>query len=142
MAAKSKRETSLDLSKKVAKVHDSFRKGLAKLTLKNKLTVSQFDALSVLENFGPVKMNKIASELMVTGANITCVIDNLEKEKLVERTFSKEDRRAILVKLTKKGNLKINSLQPKYADALTEISQKLTISEQNKLLGLMDKLTS
>ena len=35
---------------------------------------------------GSIPLKKISDELMVTGANITCVMDNLEKEDLVKKS--------------------------------------------------------
>jgi MarR family transcriptional regulator, 2-MHQ and catechol-resistance regulon repressor len=55
---------------------------------------------------------------MVTGANITCIVDNLEKEEMVQRTYSKEDQRVILAGLTKKGKEKIESILPEYEKML------------------------
>jgi MarR family 2-MHQ and catechol resistance regulon transcriptional repressor len=46
---------------------------------------------------------------LVTGANITCVVDNLEKEDLVRRVPSKKDRRIINAELTDKGKEKIEN---------------------------------
>jgi hypothetical protein len=41
--------------------------------------------------------------MMVTGGNITAIVDQLEKEKLVLRQVGATDRRSFTVKLTKAG---------------------------------------
>ncbi len=43
-------------------------------------------------------------------------MDNLEKEKLVERVPSKEDRRAILAQLTPKGKKLFDEIFVKHAE--------------------------
>ena len=63
---------------------------------------------------------------MVTGANITCVMDNLEKEGF-EANFSKEDRRVILADLTASGKTKIGSIMPKYTDNIAALTSVLVI---------------
>lgn len=77
---------------------------------------------------------------MVTGANITCIVDNLEKANLAERTHSKDDRRTIFVSLTTKGNSLTKKLIPQSADAVSDIISKLNLKEQKQLLSLLDKL--
>ena len=123
MAVKDKGQIAIDISSKIATVNDIFSKSTSKIARKHKLTLPQLDALNVVKSHGAVPLKIISQELMVTGANITCVMDNLEKESLVQRVFSKEDRRVILAELTKKGETKINKLLPLCADTLTDKKQ-------------------
>jgi len=44
------------------------------------LTLLQFISLEILYRKGQVPLKTIATENMVTEANITCVVDNLEKD--------------------------------------------------------------
>jgi len=85
-------------------------------------------------------LRRVSEELFVTGANITCVVDNLEKEDLVERIFSKEDRRVILANLTPKGKDKIKKIFPEYLTTLKDISDKLSENEQKQLVKLLSKI--
>lgn len=66
------------------------------------LTLPQFEVLNIV-NEEPMSMKKIGNKLNVTGANITCIVDNLERNNLVRRIFNKEDRRVIIIELTDKG---------------------------------------
>lgn len=77
---------------------------------------------------------------MVTGANITCVVDNLEKENLVKRIHSKEDRRVILAELTSQGKAKLEQIMPQYVDNMSTVINPLSEGEQKQLLSLLDKL--
>ncbi|KAF2955544.1 MarR family transcriptional regulator [Marinitoga sp. 38H-ov] len=52
---------------------------------------------------GPQKMTSLADHFSTTKSNITNIIDNLENNNYVKRIRSTEDRRIILIKLTKKG---------------------------------------
>jgi MarR family 2-MHQ and catechol resistance regulon transcriptional repressor len=71
---------------------------------------------------------------------MTCVVDNLEKEGLVERIHSKIDRRAINVQLTQKGKNLIDGIFVQHADYVTQIASVLTESEQEELSSLLKKL--
>ncbi|MFA3783768.1 MarR family winged helix-turn-helix transcriptional regulator [Melioribacteraceae bacterium 4301-Me] len=134
-------QLTVDLLDKLSKAYDKFRKVQIKQMYKEKLTAPQFQVLEVLSKTGPVPLKKISEELMVTGANITCVMDNLEKEGLVERIHSKEDRRVILADLTEKGKAKINSIMPTYLENISAITNALSEQEHKELINLLAKLS-
>ena len=48
-------------------------------------------------------MNELSRLLMVTGGNVTAIVDQLEKEGLVERLDEPADRRAFRIRLTRAG---------------------------------------
>jgi len=104
------------------------------------LTPPQFSVIESLGHLGPMLMGKLCSKLLVTGGNITVVIDNLEKEGLVERIPSKEDRRAIMVQLTRKGQSLFDKIFIKHAHYVEKAMSVLTQEEQVQLSGLLKKL--
>ncbi len=135
-----KQQMTVELLEKLSKAYDKFRKAQVKQMYGEKLTAPQFQVLEVLSKTGPIPLKRISEELMVTGANITCVVDNLEKEELVERIHSKEDRRVILADLTEKGKTKINSIMPSYLINISSITSVLSDQEHKDLTGLLAKL--
>jgi len=135
-----KKLTSLELWEKLSKVNDKIRKVQARQMFEEKLTAPQFGVLEILYKRGPLPLKKISDEMMVTGANITCVVDNLEKENLVKRVPSKEDRRVIHAELTPDGKNKIDSIYPSYTKNIAEIFSSLSASEQKELLKLLSKI--
>lgn len=135
-----KSQLALDMWNRLSKAYDSVRKSHVKQMSANKLTAPQFHVLEVLKDQGPMPLKRISEELMVTGANITCVVDNLEKEDLVVRVPSKEDRRIINAELTPKGREKMQELFPKYVDNMSDIANKLSEGEQNDIIRLLEKL--
>ncbi|HET55762.1 MAG TPA: MarR family transcriptional regulator [Ignavibacteria bacterium] len=137
---KARTDLALDLWTRLSKAHDKVRKEQMKQMAQEKLTAPQFNVLEVLARRGPIPLKRISEELMVTGANITCVVDNLEKEDLVLRVHSKEDRRVINAELTEKGRTKINAILPEYARQMAELTSVLSESEQRQLASLLEKL--
>jgi len=93
-----------------------------------------------LQKSGPIPLKRISEELLVTGANITCVVDNLEKEDLVRRVPSKKDRRIINAELTDKGKEKIERLFPEFTSGLSESMKGLTEGEKRNLIELLEKI--
>ena len=137
--ASEKKQMALDLWEKLSKAYDKYKKIQAKQMFTENLTAPQFGVLEILLKTGPVPLKKLSEEMMVTGANITCVMDNLEKEGFVKRIFSKEDRRVILADLTASGRTKIGSIMPKYTDNIAALTSVLNDHEQKELAKLLNK---
>jgi MarR family 2-MHQ and catechol resistance regulon transcriptional repressor len=138
--ANEKNKIALEIWEKLSKAHDKVRKVQSKQMFGEKLTSPQFGVLEILLKTGPVPLKRISEEMMVTGANITCVVDNLEKEGFVRRIHSKEDRRVILAELTATGKTKIDSVMPQYIENMSTLTSILTEHEQKELTKLLGKL--
>jgi len=130
----------LKLWNKISATYVSLEKKQSRLLANYKLTSPQFHVLETLKNYGPLPLNKISEKLMVTGANITCVIDNLEKANLVKRVHSKKDRRVITAELTEIGKQQIKKVFPEYLSQLGEMIKSLTDNEKKQLIRLTKKL--
>jgi len=140
MSKKSKSELVSDLQSLVAKSNDTLKRVHSAQLSAQKLTSPQFGVLDVLQKNGSVPLKKIGDELLVTGANITCVVDNLEKQALVKRVPSKTDRRVINAELTTKGKQKLTKIYPEHIKSMNEFSKRFTDNEVKQLTGLLEKL--
>jgi len=67
------------------------------------LTPSQFEILTVLSEEGEIPLNRLSERLCCACSNVTGIVDRLERDGLVKRERSQEDRRVILLGLTDKG---------------------------------------
>ena len=104
------------------------------------LTQPQFSVIEALGHLGPMKMGSFCSKMLTSGGNITVVIDNLEKEGLVERIPFPKDRRATTVRLTSKGEKLFNDIFSKHAQFVTKVASVLDEEEQIQLSALLKKL--
>lgn len=104
------------------------------------LTTSQFGAIECLGHLGPMPMGTLGKKMLVTGGNMTCVVDNLERDGLVKRMPGKSDRRSIDVHLTSKGKKLFDDIFSKHAKRITKSVSVLTESEQAQLAALLKKL--
>ncbi|MBN1300813.1 MAG: MarR family transcriptional regulator [Melioribacteraceae bacterium] len=134
--------TVLEVWDKLNHAFDSVKKAHSRQMYTHNLTAPQFHVLEVLMKTGPIPLKRISEELLVTGANITCVVDNLEKEELVKRVPSKKDRRIINAELTEKGKEKIDKLFPEYISGLSDSMKDLTEDEKRELVRLLEKISS
>lgn len=108
----------------------------------SRLTESQLNVLELLLHVGPLSQKEIAKNLLVTGGNITMVVDNLQKRNLVERKRWPQDRRVIHVELTREGRSAIESYFPHHVQKVEKALNCLDQDEKEQLIALCDKLRS
>jgi MarR family 2-MHQ and catechol resistance regulon transcriptional repressor len=135
-----KAESALGLWVKLARAYHTFARHTAADIRASGLTQPQFGALESLGHLGPMQIGELCRKQLVSGGNMTVVVDNLEKDGLVERVPHAEDRRAIIVRLTAKGKKVFEDSFPKHAQYVTKIASVLTEEEQAELSQLLKKL--
>ena len=104
-------------------------------------TLPRFDLMAQLDRHPEgLKMNALSRMLMVTGGNVTGVVDQLEKEGLVERLDAPDDRRAFRIRLTKAGERAFAEMARAHEEWIVELLAGLTKKEHEELLRLLAKL--
>jgi DNA-binding MarR family transcriptional regulator len=104
-------------------------------------TLPRFDLMSQLERHRDgLKMNELSRLLMVTGGNITAIVDQLETEGLVERLDHAEDRRAFRIRLTRAGERSFAEMARAHEEWVVELLAGLSRREQDDLLKLLAKV--
>jgi len=104
-------------------------------------TLPRFDLMSQLERHpGGLKMNELSRLLMVTGGNVTAIVDQLEKEGLVERLDEPADRRAFRIRLTRSGERTFAEAARAHEEWVVELLAGLSRREHEELLKLLAKV--
>ncbi len=135
-----KGDLALSLWVKLARASDTIAILSARDIATYNLTVPQFGVIESLGHLGPMTVGKICSKKLMTGGNMTVVVDNLEKEKYIERVANPDDRRSTVIKLTHKGEKKFAEMFPSHAKCIEDLCAGLTESEQKELSALLKKL--
>jgi len=105
------------------------------------LTVPQFGVVEALGHLGPMKIGELCAKKLTSGGNMTVVVDNLERDGLVERTHDENDRRAYVIKLTRKGKSLFDGIFPRHARFVEElVFAALTAEEIVGLSTLLKKM--
>ena len=104
-------------------------------------TLPRFDLMAQLERHREgLKMNELSRLLMVTGGNVTAIVDQLEKEGLVERLDEPADRRAFRIRLTKSGDKTFAEMARAHEEWVVSLLSGLSRREHEELLKLLAKL--
>jgi MarR family 2-MHQ and catechol resistance regulon transcriptional repressor len=89
---------------------------------------------------GGLSQAQISDMMLVNQANITSLIDRMEKAKLVVRTAAANDRRCNIVKLTEKGKKLFAKVDPLYTKEVKKAMAVLREVEQKKLIEMLEKV--
>jgi MarR family 2-MHQ and catechol resistance regulon transcriptional repressor len=131
---------ALDGFIKLMRATDSISAHLARHTEAAGLTPGQFGVLEALLHLGPMSQRDLGAKLLRSGSNVTMVLGNLERRRLVRRTRRTDDRRAIEVALTADGRRLIADLFPKHARRITRLFGALSSRDQKRLGALCKTL--
>jgi DNA-binding MarR family transcriptional regulator len=103
-------------------------------------TLPRFDLMAQLERHAEgLRMNELSRLLMVTGGNVTAIVDQLEKEGLVERMDEPADRRAFRIRLTRAGKKSFAEMAGAHEEWVVDMLSGLSRREQDELLRLLAK---
>ncbi|HJY76018.1 MAG TPA: MarR family transcriptional regulator [Burkholderiales bacterium] len=104
-------------------------------------TLPRFDLMAQLERHAEgLKMSELSRLLMVTGGNVTAIVDQLEKEGLVERLEEPADRRAFRIRLTRAGEKSFAEMARAHEEWVVELLAGMSRRDQDELLKLLAKL--
>lgn len=106
------------------------------------VSLSQYYALHLIKNSARARMKDVKNSLCVSGAYATSIIDKLVKKELIERYRDQEDRRVVMVKLTKEGEKLIKILDRKKVRFYTSLSSNMNEKDKNTMNKGLSLLTS
>jgi len=135
-----KADAALTMWVKLARAFSTFNKLTADHIRSFGLTQPQFGALETLGHLGPMIIGDLCKKQLVSGGNMTVVVDNLEELGLAKRTTSRDDRRAYIVGLTPKGKKLFQKIFVQHAEFVAKIGSVLSEEEQEHLGTLLKKL--
>lgn len=108
------------------------------------LTDVQYNVMALLtyqaDKEGGLSQAQLSDMMLVNRANITSLIDRMEKSGLVIRTAHSEDRRFNIIKLTSKGAKLFAKVEPDYIEQVRKVMSGATESEQKKLMAILEKV--
>ena len=108
------------------------------------VTDVQFNLMMLLKYQGGseegLNQAQLSNMMLVNRANITSIIDRMEKANIVVRTPAPSDRRSNIVKLTTRGKKLIDQIEPFYTEEVKQIMAVLKQPEQKSLIAMLEKI--
>jgi len=105
------------------------------------LTVSQYNVLRILRGAGKdgLRCGAISERMLTQVPDITRIVDRLANDSYVTREHSAEDRRAILIRISKKGQKLLEDIDHPILELHAAQFANLTKSEVKELGRLLRK---
>jgi DNA-binding MarR family transcriptional regulator len=98
------------------------------------LTTAQLKSLFFIDNEGSTNFTKLAAALGVTSSNVTGIIDRLVEQGLVSRRENPEDRRVLLLGVTKKGKELLTNLRERRVKQMSKVLTHMSDEELSILV--------
>ena len=123
------------------RAHERLQGEFAALFKTHGLTLAQFNVLRILRGAGgSLPCQVIAERLINRLPDVTRLVDRMEKSGLVTRERGAEDRRVVLVKLSRDGRRRVDALDEPVAELHGEQAGALSMRELEDLRALLEKL--
>lgn len=107
------------------------------------LTPQKFGVLLILSaEEGPISLSDVRRYLVTTQANVTGLVAGLERDGLIERTASTEDRRVSYIELSRAGKRVVQALGPDYFGRSKTALRGLTQAEKKTFVELLSKVAA
>jgi DNA-binding MarR family transcriptional regulator len=106
------------------------------------ITDAQFNVLIQLRyaRQNTLSQADLGRRLVVNKADMTGIIDRLERAGLVERADHPKDRRVNIIKITKKGRGMVDKLEPGYFEGVKKLMSGIPKADMEKIMKGMEKI--
>lgn len=137
-------QSNKKLSFELQNVISQFKRSIALKNNHSKLKGAEKHILFLvheLNNNQPVTISEIAKQMGVTLAAVTHQISTLEKQNLIRRLPDNNDKRVILIDLTRKGDTQVVKLKKEFAQKTQILVDFLGEKDTNDLIRLVKKMS-
>ena len=104
------------------------------------LSGMHFGALSIVDRFGPMSQQELGEYIGKDRTTIVAIVDELEREGLVERRRNPADRRAYALQVTQEGRDWLARAKPAMVKAEDGLLDGLDSEERATLMDLLQRV--
>jgi DNA-binding MarR family transcriptional regulator len=105
------------------------------------ITLPRFDLMAQLERHPEgLRMGELSKRMMVTGGNVTGIVDQLERERLVERVPDPQDGRAAMVRLTPDGRHTFAEMADVHEGWVADLFRDIPAADKSRMIALLDTM--
>lgn len=104
------------------------------------LTGPQLTVVKMLEQIGDLSLSELSERIRAQNSTVTGIIDRMEREGLVVRERSKEDRRVVYIRLTSKGRRLAEAVPVEPMRIFRSALESLSPTETRDLVRILGKV--
>lgn len=106
------------------------------------LSITEIHTIDAIGMYTPRTMSEVAADLKITVGTLTSAVNKLIKKEYVTRERIEEDRRVVMIRLTKKGKLAYRIHEKFHGDMIKETVQGIGEEEEEILITALEKLSA
>lgn len=98
------------------------------------ITLPQGMVIGTLIKSGEMKITDLGKKVHLSNSTISGIVDRLEKQELVVRTRSEEDRRTVYVKVTPKVDIIFEEIKKRTEESFDALLSRSTAEDIEKII--------
>lgn len=118
----------------------SMKRGLESRLVTYSLTATQYIVLALLAKKDGLSQSQLGNHLYFDNPTVTGVIDRMERDGLVERRRTSDDRRVINIFLSRKGKDILAQVETVADDLDSEATQVFSPKEKSDLVRMLNTI--
>ena len=104
-------------------------------------TLPKFQVIAMLSNHSDgIRLSALSASLLLSNANVSVMIERMVQDKMVDRITDKQDRRAVILRLTQNGNAEFSKIMIEYQKWIGAHFGKLDEKEAKQLFTIFETL--
>jgi MarR family transcriptional regulator, 2-MHQ and catechol-resistance regulon repressor len=134
-------DSDFELWQSIRNIYRTALKRLNAKLRKERITFSQYNVLLALSRKGPMQMSKLGEHMLVAPANVTGLVDRMEKKGYVRRRRDERDRRLYVIGTTEKGSRIFKNISSRFRQYTGNLGSTLTREERDSTLAALRKVS-
>lgn len=133
-------EPSLELWQNIRSIYRTAIKRLNSRLAKERITFSQYSVLLAISRKGPMQMNRLGEHMLVAPANVTGLVDRMEKKGYVRRRRDPKARRLYVIESTESGSKIFKGISSRFRQYAGGLGTELSPEELAVTIRALEKV--
>ncbi|MDV3293197.1 MAG: MarR family transcriptional regulator [Nitrososphaerales archaeon] len=130
----------MELWQKIRNIYRTAIKRLNSRLAREMITFSQYSVLLALSRNGPMQMNRLSEHMLVAPANVTGLVNRMERKGYLRRRRDQKDRRLYVIEPTESGSRIFRHISGRFRQYVGKLGSDLTPSELAVTLRALEKV--
>ena len=126
----------------LAFLYEENRRLAKQIAARASLTGPQLAVVKLLEHTGSLSLSELSSALRAQNSTLTGIIDRMEREGVVERVRSTEDRRVVRIHLTDKGRRLVREVPVEPTYIFRRALESLSADDARSMAAALTKVSA
>jgi len=123
-----------EVTKLFGEVHKTLKDTMTRSYENIGITIPQSLVIGTLLKYGEMKITELSKKINLSNSTISGIVDRLEKQELVLRTRSLEDRRIVFVNVTPKFSEMYKGIYKKAEESFEELLSPASSEDLDKVI--------